>query len=135
MYQFKEIRQLSIILGNEVGVEVVNELSVEKRMNLYLDTLQNCGIHLLSEDAIAIGHSIFEEFDIGVISFLHVDNLSILKNASLINDQVMNKSIELRNKFMRLEGSDKWNVESVKSSSEWLEILELSDEIKKMLQK
>ncbi|CAM4456679.1 hypothetical protein FHS16_004276 [Paenibacillus endophyticus] len=110
---------------------MVHKITVSERMDLYIDTLQRCGIYLLSADTITISYSIFEEFDVGATSFLHINNLTVLKDTGLINDLVMNKSIELRNKFMELQGSNKWSVESVKNSSEWLEILELSDEIKK----
>ncbi len=99
-----------------------------------MDTLQKCGTYLLDADKTTIEYNIFEEFDIGAISFLHINNLIILKDAGLINELVMSKSIELRDKFMELQGNEKWNIESVKNSTEWLEILELSDEMKRMLQ-
>jgi hypothetical protein len=112
---------------------VVHESTVAEKMELFLDTLQKCGMHLLNADTITIEFNIFEEFDIGANSFLHISNLIILKDAGLINELVLNKSIELRNKFMVLQGGEKWNIESVKNSTEWLEILELSDEIIRML--
>lgn len=111
---------------------MVHEATVTERMKLFLETLQKCGMYLIESDTITIEYNIFEEFDIGAVSFLHISNLIILKDAGLINELIMKKSIELRNKFMELQGSEKWNVESVKNSYEWLEILELSDEIKRI---
>lgn len=113
---------------------MVEEIMISKLMELYLDTLQKCGIYLLDAEAEVIEYNIFEEFDIGVVSFLHDDNLSKLKEAGLINDKIMGKSSELRNMVIELQNSDKWNVEAVRNSHEWRSILELSDEIKIMLE-
>ncbi len=111
----------------------MKEISIDKLMELYVDTISKCGIYLLSQDDVVIGYNIFEEFDIGVISFLHIDSLQKLNDAGLINGEVMEKSSMLRSMVMELQDSPKWSVEGVRSSPEWRKILELSDEIKKKL--
>lgn len=103
-------------------------------MELFVDTLQKCGMHLLEKDDAYIGYCIFEEFDTGAVSFLHNDTLQKLKTANLINENVSQKSSELRSKFMKLQNTDQWNVNSVKRSKAWREILELSDEIKSLME-
>ncbi|GBG07635.1 hypothetical protein PAT3040_02191 [Paenibacillus agaridevorans] len=55
---------------------MVYETTVTERMELFLDTLQN-GTYLLNADKTTIEYKIFEEFDIGAISFLHNNNLII----------------------------------------------------------
>lgn len=112
---------------------MAEEIKVAKLMELYLDTLQKSGLYLLNEDDEVIEYNIFEEFDIGVISFLHIDNLKKLESSGLISNEVLEKSSELRGKVINLQQSEKWSIEGLRSSSEWREILELSDEIKKML--
>ena len=102
-------------------------------MELFVDTLQKCGMHLLKLSDEYIGYYIFEEFDGGAVPFLHENSLIKLKEARLINETISQKSAELRSKFMALENTEQWNVDSVKNSKEWREILELSDEIKLML--
>lgn len=109
------------------------DISVDKLMELYVDTLQKCGTHLLKMGDEDIEYNIFEEFDIGVISFLHDETLLKLKKANLITEKVSQKSSALRNKFMELQNTDQYNVESVRHSITWREILELSDEIKSLL--
>lgn len=113
---------------------MVEEISITKLMELYLDTIQNCGTYLLSVEDEVIEYNIFEEFDIGVVSFLHRDNLLKLRNSGLISDEVMEKSSELRNLVIGLQETNKWNVEEVRNSSDWRYILELTDEIKTMIE-
>lgn len=113
---------------------MIRKISIEELRELYLDTLQKCGTYLLNEEDKVIEYNIFEEFDSGVVSFLHIDNLTKLNDAGLINDEVMEKSSILRSMVMEIQESEKWDVEGVRSSPEWRKILELSDEIKKILE-
>ncbi len=103
-------------------------------MELYLDTIDKCGMFLLNSDDEVIEYNIFEEFDIGVNTFLHIDNLIRLKNEQLINEKVLEKSCLVRELVIKLQNGDKWNVNAVKYSDEWREILELTDEIKALIQ-
>jgi len=109
------------------------DITVNKLMELFVDTLQKCGMHLLEMSDEYIGYYIFEEFDSGAISFLHESSLLKLEKAGLITESISQKSAELRSKFMALQNTDQWNVDSVKCAKEWREILELSDEIKSLL--
>ena len=103
-------------------------------MELYVDTINKCGTYLLSEDDVIIGYNIFEEFDTGVISFFHSDNLQKLNDVGLISDEIMYKSTTLRDLVHELQQGDKWNINAVRNSSEWKKVLELADEIKIMLE-
>ena len=111
----------------------MGKLSIYERMEIYLDTLQQCGLHLLKMNDEDIGYYIFEEFDVCACSFLHENTLSALKEAGLITENIERKSTELRKKFFALENTDLWNVNAVKHSKEWREILELSAKIKSLL--
>ncbi|WP_068498383.1 hypothetical protein [Paenibacillus kribbensis] len=108
----------------------MEKMSIEKLMELYVDTIDKCGTYLLSEDDMVIGYNIFEEFDTGVTSFLYADILQRLNDAGLISDEMMNKSSILRNLFLELQQGDEWNIDAVRSSSKWRKVLELADEIK-----
>jgi len=108
-------------------------ISVDILMELYVDTLNNVGTNLLTLTDKEISHNVFEEFDIGAISFLHENSLLKLKENGQISEKIMRKSIELRDKFRELENTELWNVDSIKYSDEWQEILKLSDEIKLLL--
>lgn len=107
----------------------MDKISLERLMELYVDTIKKGGTYLLNEDDAVIGYNIFEEFDIGVISFLHINNLRKLNDAGLISDDMMRKSSILRSLVLKLQQGDEWNVSAVRSSIEWLKVLELADEI------
>lgn len=111
----------------------MEEISVEKLMELYRDTIDKCGTYLLCEEDAVIEYNIFEEFDIGVSTFFYIDNLLKLNEAGLISDELMEKSSTLRNLVIDIQQSDKWNVKAVRHSSEWMKVLELADEIKNCL--
>jgi hypothetical protein len=109
------------------------EISINKLMEFYVDTLEKCGTNLLKMSDEDIEYNIFEEFDVGAISFLHDDTLSKLKETNLITEEISQKSSVLRSKFLLLQNTDLWNIASVRNSENWNEILKLSDEIKSLL--
>ncbi|KRE64164.1 hypothetical protein [Paenibacillus sp. Soil750] len=111
----------------------MENISIEKLNELYVETIKKCGTYLISSDDSVIGYNIFEEFDIGATSFLHIDNLQRLVEAGLISDEIMRKSSTLRIKVLALQQSDEWNINAVRHSSQWMKILELSDEINSMI--
>ncbi|MEC0180119.1 hypothetical protein P4H61_01220 [Paenibacillus peoriae] len=108
----------------------MEKISIEKLMELYVDTINKCGTYLLSEEDMVIEYNIFEEFDTGVTSFLHADILQQLNDAGLISVEIMNKSSILRNLVLELQQGDEWNINAVRNSPEWRKVLELADEIK-----
>lgn len=75
----------------------------------------------------------FEEFSIDVISFLHEDTLNLFLDEGMIDD-ILEKSIVLRNSFMQLEKNvELLSVEAVRTFEEWKRLLRASDEIRKLL--
>lgn len=108
----------------------MDKISIEKLMELYVDTIDKCGTYLLNEDDMSIGYNIFEEFDIGVITFLHANVLQRLHDAGFINNVTMYKSSTLRDLVLDLQQGDKWNVDAVRFSPDWRKVLEPADEIK-----
>ena len=109
------------------------DIGEEKLMELFVDTLHKCGLNTLKMSDEYIAYSIFEEFDIGATSFLHMNTLSRLRASNMIDDKIVHKSSDLRNKYFHLQHGDQWNIESIKRSNEWMEVLKLSDEIKTLL--
>ncbi len=117
----------------QIGGMVIMEIITNKLMEFYIDTLEKCGTYLLKMSDEDIEYIIFEEFDVGAISFLHDDTLAKLKEANLITEEISQKSSVLRSNFLLLQNTDLWNVDSVRNSENWNEILKLSDEIKLLL--
>lgn len=111
----------------------MEKLSIGGKFDWFLDTLSKSGIFVKKLSDTEIETYIFEDFIVGVISFMHTKNLQELKEYGIIDDKIMKMSLDLREKTMKLDNTDLWNIESVKQSSVWLEILELSDEIKSLI--
>lgn len=108
----------------------MEQITVQALFELYNDTISKCGVYLLYEEDETIEYNIYEDFDIGVHSFLHPDNLQRLYDNGLISIDKLNKSTLLRNKVIALQDSEEWGFENFRTSEKWREIMTLSDEIK-----
>ena len=95
-------------------------ISLEERYQNFKETIQECGSYLLTESDDTIKHNLFEEFSIDVISFLHEDTLNLFLDQGMIDDDILEKSIVLRNSFMQLEKNvELLSVEAVRTFEEW----------------
>ena len=95
-------------------------ISLEERYQNFKKTIQECGSYLLTESDDTIKHNLFEEFSIDVISFLHEDTLNLFLDQGMIDDDILEKSIVLRNSFMQLEKNvELLSVEAVRTFEEW----------------
>ena len=101
----------------------------KKLHELYLETLRRCGAYLLNETNETIEYNIFEEFDIGVVSFLHNNSLIKLFEAELITYQEMSDVQKLRGLVLDLQNKNEWNIESFRTSENWKQVLYLTDKI------
>ncbi len=109
-------------------------ISLEERYQNFKKTIQECGSYLLTESDDTIKHNLFEEFSIDVISFLHEDTLNLFLDEGMIDDDILEKSIALRNSFMQLEKNvELLSAEAVRTFEEWKRLLSASDEIRKLL--
>lgn len=109
-------------------------ISLEERYENFKKTIQECGSYLLIESDDTIKHNLFEEFSVDVISFLNEDTLNLFLDEGMIDDDILEKSIELRNSFMQLEKNvELLSVESVRTFEEWKKLLRISDEIRALL--
>jgi len=108
------------------------KISVNELMEYFEYTLSQCGDYLLDMTDADIGYHLLEEFDVGM-PFLGDDALTRLKDAKLITEAIANKSSQLKHHYMSLQNTPLWDVTVVKTAPEWREILELSDDIKKLL--
>ena len=109
-------------------------ISLEERYQNFKKTIQECGSYLLTESDDTIKHNLFEEFSIDVISFLHEDTLNLFLDEGMIDDDILEKSIALRNSFMQLEKNvELLSAEALRTFEEWKRLLSASDEIRKLL--
>jgi hypothetical protein len=105
----------------------MEKISLSKLYDLYKDTLSNCGTYLLNKDDETIEYNIFEEFDIGVVSFLHEENLKVLFNGGFINNVELKNALKLRGMVFELQNSNEWNIASFRTSENWRKVMQLSD--------
>ena len=109
----------------------MNEISLAELNELFVDTLERASMKLLSQDDEEIGCQIFEEFDTGAHSFLHIITLEKLEKAGFINEEIKTLSLQLREMSVQLlDGGIIRNADAVKTNKDWHKVLELSDKIK-----
>ncbi len=111
------------------------EQQKKDRYDRFVHTLNECGKFLLLETDETIAYHIFEEFDIDARCNLCDENLSIFLEEYWIDEAIQHEAVRLRELFctMEREHPELWNINAVRTAPEWLEILQLSDEIKSKL--
>jgi predicted RNA-binding protein associated with RNAse of E/G family len=125
MFQEQGIKQ-------QYFINNIMQISLNKLLELYVDTLNKCGTYLLAGDDETILYNIFEEFDIGIVSFLHEDSLTKLLEGGLISKNEMEEAINIRKKTLELQEKNEWNIDFFRTSENWRELLNLCDEINKI---
>lgn len=109
-------------------------ISLEEKYENFKRTIQECGSYLLTESDDTVKHNLFEEFPIDVVSFLYEDTLNLFLDEGMIDNGILEKSIELRSLFLQLEkNAELVSVEAVRTYEEWKRILRISDEIRQLL--
>jgi hypothetical protein len=114
---------------------VVKEITIKELYDFFVDTLQSCGTHLLNTTDDEIEYEIFEQLDIGVVSFFHEDSLKWLHHSGFISSEIVEKGSEFRKKVYDIQTRQLWNINAVRNSQEWYALLSLADEIKTMIKK
>ncbi len=109
-------------------------LSIDECYELYKKTLEECGSDILLEEEEVVAYKLFEEFATDAISFLHESLLDVLLDNGMIDNEIYEKSRELRKKYLSIEAdSTLLNVKAVRTAQKWKELLILSDEIRNSL--
>ncbi len=109
-------------------------LSLKERYKYFKATIEECGSFLLLENNENIEYNLFEEFAVDVVSFLHEDTLKMFLNEGMIDNDIVDKTIQLRKRYLQIQKNPQlFNVEVVKTSKDWKKILKLSDEIRELL--
>ncbi|EAF2160188.1 hypothetical protein FG286_00045 [Listeria monocytogenes] len=111
----------------------MKKLTVGGKFDWYIDTLEKSGMFILELSNEEIETFIFEDFIVGVTSFFSKNNLSELKTNEIIDEDMEKNAYLLREKVLKIDNTDLWNINSVRQSSEWLDIFRRSDELKRQL--
>ncbi|MBC1908689.1 hypothetical protein HCA53_02750 [Listeria innocua] len=110
-----------------------NKITVGGKFDWYINTLEKSGMFILELSNEEIETFIFEDFIVGVTSFFSKNNLSELKANEIIDEDMEKNAYLLREKVLKIDNTDLWNINSVRQSSEWLDIFRRSDELKRQL--
>lgn len=108
----------------------MGDITTRELNDLFNDTIQRCTYDLVNKDDEIIEYELFEEFDVGVSSFLHENSLNRLLKDTFINNDIKNLCLKLREMYFTIS-EDKRYAESVRNDIQWAELLKLSDIIKK----
>lgn len=76
---------------------------MEKRYELFKNTLKECGTDILLESEEIIEYKLFEEFAIDAVSFLHENMLDALFDEGMIDDEIYEKCKELRSFYLSMQ--------------------------------
>ena len=111
----------------------MKKLTLGKKFEWFIDTLEKSGMFILELSDEEIETFIFEDLTVGITSFFNRNNLIELKENGMIDESIEKKAYLLRKKVLNIDNTSLWNINSVRQSSEWLDIFKLSDELRKNL--
>ena len=92
----------------------MTEMSTEQLYDFYIDTIGRCTSELRNLTNEEIEYNLFEEFDVGVHSFLHDDNLAKLRDGGFIDNETLALYREVRQRWLALQ-KPSWSIEEVKT--------------------
>jgi len=111
----------------------MNGITLGKLFSLYVDIFDKFGLHILNETDQMINYYVFEATDVN-IGYCSRRILTKFLDEGIIDENIFESSSLLLENFRRLEDTMPIrNTESIKSSLEWKKLMELSDNIKKMI--
>lgn len=112
----------------------MKKLTIEQSFEYYLSSLNRLGMYTINLEDDEIKHEIFEELAIDYPASLSQYTREVLEDNDIIDRNISLLSKQLQTKLLELErGEILWNVKAVKTTSEWKEVLQLSDEIKELI--
>ncbi len=97
----------------------------------YVDALRLCnsGVYERTDDE--IGDDLFEEFDLEATVCFYEGNLAILRNAGLIDDEMVEMSKEVLRQWRHLAETvaRPVNIVEIKTGTQWRALFEFSDRL------
>lgn len=109
-----------------------DDISPDQLYDLYVDTMARCSSSLLHKNDDDIAYDLFEEFDIGACSFLHVTSLTILHDAGYIDDVLMHLSMAIRHQWFFLQKGT-YSLSEIRTDKQWRRLYAMGDIINDIL--
>lgn len=111
----------------------MNRITLGKLFELYVDIFDKFGLHLLTERDQIINYYVLEVTDISIGYCSDRILVKFLENG-MIDERIYEVSQIFLKKFRKLETVMlTWDAESIKNSSNWKKLMEMSDNIKGMI--
>lgn len=107
---------------------MVSEITPLKLFEFFLDTAKKCSSAVIFQTDEEMSYNLFEEFDAGVRSFFHEDNLQKLFKQGMINETLMSTSKQIRQKWIELDSKTD-RLDEIRTAPEWRELFRLGDEL------
>ena len=112
----------------------MRDLTIDERYSEFVRTVNEIGCGLLKEDDEIIENIFFEEYPVDIVSFFHHNTLTDLIDNGYIDNAIMVKALHIRQLFLEYEEiPELYNLHSIKSDERWRQLLQESDELKKLL--
>lgn len=106
-------------------------INTKELYELYINTLNKISYSLLDATEEEIETDIFEDFDIGVMTFFHDDNLNILVKSGYIDADIMKLSQKLRQFMISMQNNNlEWSMDSFRQFVVWAKLFNISNQIK-----
>lgn len=111
----------------------MKELTTKEQYEYFEETFNKFNTTILNQTDDDIEYIIFEDIIDNVISFLHTMVIDKLFDEKYINKEVYDLCCYFRKQFLELEEKSLRSATEVRKSKEWLELMQLADEIKSKL--
>ncbi|WP_235021734.1 hypothetical protein [Listeria monocytogenes] len=111
----------------------LKKLTTEQSFEYYLSSLCMLGMHTINLSDEEIEYEIFEELAIDYPAALSPYTRELLVDNDVIDRELSLLSKQLQTKLFELDGGILWNVKALRTTLEWKEVLQLSDEIKELI--
>ncbi|MFO0549768.1 MAG: hypothetical protein U0271_15350 [Polyangiaceae bacterium] len=107
-------------------------ITVSHLFELLRDAVSRAQPSVLKASDDDLARDLFEEFDVGAISFLHESSLTRLRAADLVDDNAVGLCTQLRAHWLTLQSRD-WSLPEVRSAPEWRAFFTLAAEVARAL--
>ena len=104
----------------------MNQISVERLYELYLDTSKRCLSCVCNQSDENLGYDLFEQFDVGVTSDFHDDSLQRLHNAGMISHEAVVISQNIRKFWFDLDPYS-YELNEIRSHPKWKQLFSMCD--------
>lgn len=111
----------------------MNAITDEQLFDLLVDTAKRCSSAVISLSDEELEYNLFEEFDVGVRSFLHDDSVSRLVEAGMLSNEAIPICHSIRGKWIELDMRN-WTIAEIRVHPDWKHIHSACDTLLELLE-